>query len=66
MLEVPSAFEKQINSSKLEQISKNINDKFGEVVLTFQQDSPLSPGAIGIYALNVCLFCTTVLLMAYS
>ena len=46
MLEVPSACE-QLDAAKREQISKNIRDKFGEVVLTF------SPGAIGIYALNV-------------
>ena len=46
-LEVQSAFEQQLDAAKREQISKNIREKFGEVVLTF------SPGVIGIYALNV-------------
>ena len=47
ILEVSSAFEQQLDAVKREQILNNIREKFGEVVLTF------SPGAIGIYALNV-------------
>ena len=47
MLEIQSVFEQQLDAAKREHISKSIQEKFGDVVLTFKS------GGIGIYALIV-------------